>query len=89
MRNTSRKLAGVSKVSKPRVSTATLGLLNPRKRQHMRQEQEVYHHLYREKLENLVKVALADRVPGLQNIPTSTDDENDSNDSSQGEKHSQ
>jgi len=48
----------------------------------MRQEQEVYHHLYREKLEKLVKVAIADRVPELQNVPTSTDDENDSDDGS-------
>ena len=82
MRNTTRKMAGASKVSKTRVTTPTLGLLNPRKRQRMRQEQEVYHHLYREKLENLVKVALADRLPELQNIPTSTDDENDSDDGS-------
>ena len=82
MRNTSRRLAGASKVSKPRITAATLGLLNPRKRQRMRQEQEVYHHLYREKLEKLVKVAIADRVPELQNVPTSTDDENDSDDGS-------
>ena len=48
----------------------------------MHQEQEVYHHLYREKLENLVKVALADRLPELQNVPTGTDDENGSDDGS-------
>ena len=78
-------MSGASKGSKTRVTTSTLGLLNPRKRQHMRQEQEVYHHLYKEKLENLVKIALADRLPELQNIPTSTDDENDSDDGSDGQ----
>jgi len=51
----------------------------------MRQEQEVYHHLYQEKLEKLVKTALADRLPELQNVPTSTDGENDSDDSSDGQ----
>ena len=44
-----------------------------------------HHHLYKEKLENLVKIALADRLPELQNIPTSTDDENDSDDGSDGQ----
>ena len=85
MRNNGRKMSGTSKGSKTRVTTSTLSLLNPRKCQHMCQEQEVYHHLYKEKLENLVKIALADRLPELQNIPTSTDDENDSDDNSDGQ----
>ena len=85
MCNNGRKMSGASKGSKMRVTTSTLGLLNPRKRQRMRQEQEVYHHLYKEKLKNLVKITLADRLPELQNIPTSTDDENDSDNGSDGQ----
>ena len=78
-------MAGASKVSKMCITTPTLGLINPQKRQHMHQKQEVYHHLYREKLENLVKVALTDRLPELQNVPTSADDENNSDDGSDGQ----
>jgi phage protein D len=51
----------------------------------MRQEQEVYHQLYKEKVENLVKIALADRLPELQNVSTSIDGKSDSEDDSDGE----
>jgi len=55
-----------------------LGFLNPQKRQRVHQEQEVYHRLYKDKLENLVKEALAERLPELQNVPEGCDDEDDS-----------
>jgi hypothetical protein len=81
-------LAGTSKVSQTRLPTSASVLLNPRKRQRIHQEQEVYHRLYKDKLEKLVKEALAERLPELQNIPNGSDDEDetdgDGNDSSKG-----
>jgi hypothetical protein len=44
------------------------------------QEQEVYHRLYKSKLENLVKEALAEQLPGLQNVPEDSDDDSDESD---------
>jgi hypothetical protein len=65
-----------------------LGLLNPWKRQCFRQEQEVYHSLYKDKLEGLIKEALAERLPELQNIPNGSEGEDNSdasgNESSKG-----
>jgi hypothetical protein len=46
----------------------------------MHQEQEVYHRLYKDRLEPLVKDALAERLPELQNAPNASDDEGESND---------
>jgi len=85
-------MAGASKVSKTRVTAPTLGLLNPRKRQRMHQEQEIYHHLYKDKLETLAKTALAERLPELQNVLNGSDDseedesdaDSDGQDSSKG-----
>lgn len=78
MRNNWRKVAGASKVTKTRVATSTLGLLNPRKRQRVHQEEEVYHRLYKDKLEKLAKAALDKQLPELQNIPNGSEDEDDS-----------
>jgi hypothetical protein len=78
MRNNGRKAAGASKITKTRVTASTMGLLNPRKRQRMHQEEEVYHRLYKDKLEKLAKAALDERLPELQNIPNGSDDEHDS-----------
>jgi len=55
-----------------------MGLFNPQKRQRIHQEEEVYHRLYKDKLENLVKEALAERLPELQNILNTTDNEDES-----------
>ena len=77
MRNNCRTAAGTSKVSKTRVTTSALGLLNPRKRQRMHQEQEVYHHLYKDKLEKLAKEALDKRLPELLTIPNGSKDEDE------------
>ena len=77
MRNNWRKVAGASKVTKTRVATSTLGLLNPRKRQRVHQAEEVYHRLYKDKLEKLAKAALDEQLPELQNIPNSSEDEDD------------
>ena len=88
IRNNSRKAAGASKLSQTRVSTSALGLLNPRKRQRAHQEQEVYHRLYKEKLENLVKEALAERLPELQNVLDGHDDEDDSESDGDGDDSS-
>jgi hypothetical protein len=47
----------------------------------MHQEQEVYHRLFKDKLEKLVKEALAERLPELKDIPDDSDgDENESGD---------
>jgi len=70
----------MSKVSKMCVSKSSSGLLNPQKCQRIHQEQEVYHHLYKDKLEKLVKVAIIEHLPELQNIPTNGDDEDNSED---------
>jgi len=70
-------VAGTSKVSKMRVTTSTLGLLNPRKCQHRHQEQEVYHRLYKDKLEKLAKEALDKRLPELLTIPNGSEDEDE------------
>jgi len=78
MRNNWRKVAGASKVTKTRVATSTLGLLNSRKRQCVHQEEEVYHCLYKDKLEKLAKAALDKQLPELQNIPNGSKDEDDS-----------
>ena len=78
MCNNWRKVAGASKVTKTRVATSTLGLLNPQKCQHVHQEQEVYHRLYKDKLEKLAKDALYEQLPELQNIPNRSEDEDDS-----------
>jgi hypothetical protein len=58
-----------------------MGLLNPRKCQRMHQEQEVYHSLYKDKLEKLVKEALAERLPELENIANGSGEEDESDDS--------
>ena len=78
MRNNWRKVAGASKVTKTRVATSTLGLLNPWKRQRVHQEEEVYHRLYKDKLEKLAKAAFNEQLPELQNIPNGSEDEDDS-----------
>jgi hypothetical protein len=78
MHNNWRKVAGASKVTKTCVATSTLGLLNPRKRQRVHQEEDVYHRLYKDKLEKLAKAALNEQLPELQNIPNSSEEENDS-----------
>jgi hypothetical protein len=71
-----------------RVSTSSLGLLNPRRRQRIHQEQEVYHHLYKHKPEKLIKEALDKRLPELQEVPDISNDEDESDgnddDSSKG-----
>lgn len=84
MRNNARKVAGASKVTKTRVATSTMGLLNPRKRQRLHQEEEVYHRLYKEKLETLAKAALAERLPELQNGPNGSEGENESDSDGDG-----
>jgi len=86
MRNNTRKVAGASKMSKTRVKTSALGLLNPPKRQRTHQEQEVYHSLYKDKLEKLVKEALDERLPELQHIPNGSEDEHESDSNSEGEE---
>lgn len=78
-------MAGASKMSKTRVNTSALGLLNPPKRQHTHQEQEVYHSLYKDKLEKLVKEALDERLPELQDIPNGSEDEHESDNNSEGD----
>jgi hypothetical protein len=85
MRNNTRKVAGASKMSKTRVNTSALGLLNPQKRQRTHQEQEVYHRLYKDKLEKLVKEALDERLPELQDIPNGSEDEHESDNNSEGD----
>ena len=77
-------MAGASKVTKTRVTTSSLGLLNPRKRQRMHQEEEVYHRLYKDKLEALAKAALKERLPELENNSLGSDDEDDSDDDGDG-----
>jgi len=88
MRNNSRKVVGASKVSKTRVTASTLGLLNPRKRQRMHQEQEVYHRMYKDKVEKLVKEAFAEQLPELQHLANASDDEDESDNNSEGEDSS-
>ena len=75
MCNNCRTAAGASKVSKTHITTSALGLLNPRKCQCMHQEQEVYHCLYKDKLEKLAKEALDKRLPELLTIPNGSEDE--------------
>lgn len=41
----------------------------------MHQEQEVYHRLYKDKLEKLIKEALAERLPELKDVPNDSDNE--------------
>jgi hypothetical protein len=55
-----------------------MGLLNPWKCQRLHQEEEVYHRLYKEKLEALEKAALAERLPDRQNILNGSEDDNES-----------
>jgi hypothetical protein len=89
MRNNCRKVAGASKVTKTRVTMSALGQLNPRKRQRMHQEEEVYHRLYKNKLEALAKEALAKRLPELQNIANGSDDGDESDSDGGGDKVTQ
>jgi len=84
IRNNARKMAGASKVTQMRVTTSALGLLNPRKRQHLHQEEEVYHRLYKDKLETLAKAALKERLPELKNNPNGSEDEDGSDDDGDG-----
>lgn len=77
-------MAGASKVTKTRVTTSALGLLNPRKRQRLHQEEEVYHRLYKDKLETLAKAALKERLPELENNPIGSEDEDGSDDDGDG-----
>ena len=88
MRNNCRKGVGTSKVSKTCVTTSTMGLLNPRKRQRMHQEQEIYHRLYKDKLEKLVKEAFAERLPELQHLCNTSDDEDESDNASEDDDSS-
>lgn len=88
MRNNSRKVVGASKVSKMHVTTSTMGLLNPRKRQRVHQEQEIYHRLYKDKLEKLVKEAFAERLPELQHLCNTSDDEDESDNASEDDDSS-
>jgi len=81
-------VVSASKVSKTCVTTLTLGLLNPRKRQHVHQEQEIYHHLYKDKLEKLVKEAFTERLPELQHLCNTSDDEDESNNDSEDDDSS-
>ena len=85
MRNNCRMAAGASKVSKTRVTTSALGLLNPRKHQRMHQEQEVYHHLYKDKLKKLAKEALDKWLLELLTIPNSSKDEDEVDSGSDGD----
>ena len=85
MRNHSRKVTGASKVTKTRVGASAMGLLNRRKRQRLHQEEEVYHRLYKEKLEVLAKAALAERLPDRQNILNGSEDDNDSDGDGDGD----
>jgi hypothetical protein len=71
MRNYRQKASGASKISKTCVSTSSLGLLNPGRRQWIHQEQEVYHHLYKHKLEKLIKEALINVSQSSRRFPTS------------------
>ena len=84
MHNNARKVAGASKVTKTCVATLTMGLLNPRKCQHLHQEEEVYHCLYKEKLKTLAKAALVERLPELQNGPNGSEGENESDSDGDG-----
>jgi len=77
-------MAGASKVTKTHVTTSALGLLNPRKRQRLHQEEEVYHRLYKDKLETLAKAALKERLPELENNPIGSEDEDGSDDDGDG-----
>ena len=77
-------MAGASKVTKTHVTTSALGLLNPRKRQRLHQEEEVYHRLYKDKLETLAKAALQERLPELENNPIGSEDEDGSDDDGDG-----
>jgi len=88
MRNNSRKVVGAFKVSKTHVTTSTLGLLNPRKRQGVHQEQEIYHRLYKDKLEKLVKEAFAERLPELQHLSNTSDNEGESDNDSEDDDSS-
>jgi hypothetical protein len=44
----------------------------------MHQEQEVYHRLYKDKVEKLVKDAIAEQLSELQTVSTSSEDEDKS-----------
>lgn len=88
MRNNSRKVAGGSKVTKTRGFASAMGLLNPRKRQRMHQEQEVYHRLYKDKLEKLAKDALDRRLPELQHVADDGEAEEESDSDSSAEDSS-
>jgi hypothetical protein len=44
----------------------------------MHQEQEVYHSLYKDKLEKLIKEAIAERLPELQNGSNGSEDDDES-----------
>ncbi|KIM38353.1 hypothetical protein M413DRAFT_30193 [Hebeloma cylindrosporum] len=79
--NNTRKMAGTSKISNTRVNTSALGLLNPRKRQRVHQEQEVYHSLYKDKLEKLVKEAMAEQLPEIPHGTNGSDEDKSDNDS--------
>jgi len=80
IRNNARKMAGASKVTQTRVTTSALGLLKPRKRQHLHQVEEVYHRLYKDKLEPLAKAALKEQLPELEDNPIGSEDEDGSDD---------
>jgi hypothetical protein len=85
IRNNSKKVSGTSKVTETRGSASALGLLNPRKRQRAHQEQEVYHRLYKDKLETLVKEALTERLPELDSVPNGSDGEEESDGDDDGD----
>lgn len=85
MRNHSRKVTGTSKVTKTHVGAPAMGLLNRRKHQRLHQEGEVYHRLYKEKLEALAKAALAERLPDRQSILNGSEDDNESDSDSDGD----
>ena len=51
----------------------------------MHQEQEVYHRLYKDKLEKLAKEALDKRLPKLQTIPNGNEDEDEFDSGSDGD----
>ena len=75
-------MARASKVTKMCAIVPGMGLLNPWKCQCMHQEQEVYHHLYKDKL---AKDTLEKRLPELQDVLNGSEGEEESDGDSSDE----
>ena len=78
-------MAGASKVTKMCAIVPGMGLLNLWKCQHMHQEQEVYHCLYKDKLEKLAKDTLKKWLPELQHVLNGSKGEEESDGDSSNE----